>query len=117
MLKGNEIWDKVKTLEDATLYTYTENEPNQIIHVKDTGSNKDSILIKDRETQPIKEDVVAAYKLLFTLGELERQRDLTWLAEPNKKTSSIIFRIVGELAKEEIYTIDKKRFVLKLKTI
>lgn len=115
MLKENEIWEKVMALQGVTLYTYTELEPNHIIRVEDTGKGNDSILIKNRETTPIKEDIIAAYKLLFALGELERERDLAWLSEPNKKTSSIVFRIVGELAKEEINIINKKRVVLKLK--
>ncbi|MGE5846486.1 MAG: hypothetical protein ACM34O_07170 [Ignavibacteria bacterium] len=115
MLNEKEIWEKVKLFQGMTLYTYTELEPNYIISVEDTSSNNDFILIKDRETRPIREDILAAYKLLFALGELERERDLAWLAEPNKKTSSIIFRIVGELAKEEINVINKKRVQLKLK--
>jgi len=115
LLNENKIWEKVRSLQGVTLYTYTDLEPNYIISVEDTGSKNDFILIKDRETKPIKEDIIAAYNLLFALGELERQRDLAWLAEPNKKTSSIIFKIVGELAKEEIDIIIKKRVILKLK--
>ena len=53
MLNENEIWEKVKSYQGKTLYTYSELEPNYIISVKDSGNNNDFILIKDRETKPI----------------------------------------------------------------
>ncbi|MGE5805238.1 MAG: hypothetical protein ACM34M_05560, partial [Ignavibacteria bacterium] len=67
MLNEKEIWEKVKLFQGMTLYIYTELEPNYIISVEDTSSNNDFILIKDRETRPIREDILAAYKLLFAL--------------------------------------------------
>ncbi len=97
-LTDEEIWNKVKQLEGETLNTYIEHEENQIIKVEDTGSSLDGVIIKDRQTTPIREDIIAAYRLLFKKGDLKRKSDLAWLAGPEKKTSSIVFRIVGEIA-------------------
>ena len=71
---------------------------------KETLSLKQKILIvkviiHDRLTFPTREDIVGACKLLFIQGELNRKRDLQWLSSPNKKVSSIVFRIVGEITK------------------
>lgn len=110
MLDDNEIWEKVKSFKGNKLCTYVKNSYNEIIDVND-----DEILIKGRKTKPTKSDVINAYKLLFKKGELERKRDLAELAQINKQTSSIVFRIVGELAKEEIIILNKP-IILKLKS-
>ena len=116
MLDKNELWDRVKQLKGQTLYTYTDLQPNTIIEVEDIGSSQDAVIFKDRETRPIREDIIAAYKLLYKQGELERGRDLAWLVGPEKKTSSIIFRIIGEVARDKIELIQaKNRKILRLK--
>lgn len=115
MLNDYEIWEKIKQLKGQTLFTYTELEPNTIVEVEDRGKSQDAVIIKERVTRPIKEDIIAAYQLLYSLGELERNRDLAWLASPEKKTSSIIFRLVGEIAKDEITVIQNRKTILRLK--
>ena len=116
MLSEIEIWNRIKMLIGHTLHTFTELEPNTIIIVEDTNSSQDAVIIKERATRPIKEDIIAAYQFLYKLGELERGRDLAWLAGPEKKTSSIIFRMVGEIAKDEIEVVKQKhKTILRLK--
>jgi len=115
MLDEKEAWKKVKQLKGQTLLTYTELEPNTIIEVEDTNSRQDAVIIQERDTTPIREDIVAAYQLLYTQGELERGKDLAWLAGPEKKTSSIIFKIVGEIARDEIDMVQNRTIILRLK--
>jgi len=100
--KDSEIWEAVKKLAGETLYTIVEKEKNDILEVEDTGSNKDRIIIKDRETTPLKEDIIAAYRLLYQQGSLRRMSDLAWLAGPEKKTSSLVFTIISKIAEKEI---------------
>ena len=101
---------------NQTLNTYTEFEANQILNVEDTGRKNDSVIIKNRETLPIREDIITAYRLLYAKGKLERQ-DLSWLAEPSKKTSSIDFRIEGEIDTANIKVEKNKVVVLRLKNV
>ena len=96
-LSENEIWEHVKSLIGRTLLTYVEDKENTILEVKDTGSPKDEVVIRERSTYPIREDIVAACQLLERNKSLCRSFDLYWLAGPEKKTSSIVFRIVGEI--------------------
>ncbi len=98
-LKDNEIWTKVIELEGKELFTYVEKEKNSIISVDNKHKNTDQVIIAERTTYPIKEDIIAAYKLLTIQGSLKRIPDLKWLSQPNKKVSSIVFRIIGEISK------------------
>ena len=99
-LSHDEIWERVKKLQGQTLCTYVENEENKILSVEDTGSKNDRVVIESRDTTPVREDILAACDLLFLLRSLNRKKDLEWLAKPEKKTSSIIFRIVGEITND-----------------
>lgn len=114
-LTDEEIWNKVKQLEGETLNTYIEHEPNQILKVEDTGTRLDRVIIKDRQTTPIREDIIGAYRLLFQKGNLIRKSDLAYLTRPEKKTSSIVFRIVGEIAsdKAEFELRDDPKIIVK----
>lgn len=107
-LNKREIWERVMRLTNETLYTYVENEWNTIIQVENTNSRKDRVLIDERESYPIREDIEAAYDLLVIQGKLKRT-DLEWLAQPNKKVSSIVFRIVGEISKDHAHVDSSKR--------
>ena len=91
-LNNYQLWEEVKKLEGATLYTFVQGEANTII--------------KERNTTPIREDIEAAYKLMYCKESLCRDTDLNWLAQPPKLTSSIIFRIIGEIEKDFI-DVDK----------
>ena len=117
MLTKTEIWEKVNELQGKTIYTITKFEPNHILSIENTGENSDSIIIENRITQPTKEDIIKAYELLYEKKELERGRDLSWLEHPNRKISSIVFKIISEIAKDEISIINSKPVVLKLKSI
>ena len=101
-LSNTEIWQKVIELQGKTLYTFIENERNTIIQVEDTNSSSDRVIILDRNTYPVKEDIIAAYNLLTISGKLKRIPDLAWLAQPGKLVSSIVFRIIGEISKDYI---------------
>ncbi len=90
------IWEAVRALEGMNLETYVDSETNTVVKVTDN-----EVLIKNRSTKPLREDSIAAYRLLFNKGMLRRTPDLAWLAGPSKKTSSIVFRIVGEIARDE----------------
>jgi hypothetical protein len=104
----------VMQLKGETLHTYIGNESNTIIHVENTNSRKDRVLFHDRETSPIREDIEATYELLIIQGKLKRT-DLEWLAHPSKKVSSIVFRIVGEIAKDHTQVdFSKKEPVIML---
>lgn len=98
-MNDKEIWGKVKSLEGKELTTYVENERNYILKVEDSDSINDRVIIVDRATFPTREDIIAAYRLLFIHGKLNRKKDLTWLSTPSKKVSSIVFRIIGEITK------------------
>lgn len=110
-----DIWVLVKGLTGKTLQTYIEGEKNTIIKVEDTGSPKDEVIIMERNTYPIREDIVAAYQLFEKNKQLCRSEDLEWLAGPDKKTSSIVFRIVGEIAGNKAMLIKKRPETLILK--
>lgn len=97
-LNDNEIWTRVIELEGKELFTYVENEKNTIIRVENNQKNSDQIIISERITYPSKEDIIAAYKLFTIQKRLKRIPDLQWLAEPKKKVSSIVFRIIGEIS-------------------
>lgn len=112
-----EIWNSVKLFENVTLFTYVENSPNHITKVEDTGKNTDRVIIAGRDTYPTRGDIVAAYRLLFTNKEIVRKTDLAWLAVPEKKTSAIVFRIVGELTRDESILAKGKNESLKLKPL
>ena len=112
---NEEIWNAIVQLKGKTLYTLVENEPNHIIDVENTGSNSDQIIIENRNTSPIKEDVVAIYKLLFIKRILNRKTDLAYLELPEKQTSSIIFTIVRELTKNETIIKGERDIKLRLK--
>jgi len=111
----NEIWSAVKLLEGKTLLTYVDESENRVITVEDTGNNKDKVIIDGRNTFPLREDIIAAYKLLFVKKELSRNYDLDWLAIPSKQTSSIVFKIIGVLTEGESYLIKNKSVLLKLR--
>jgi hypothetical protein len=115
MLSVEQVWLKVKQLEGKILYTYDQLEENKVVNVEDTGSDNDRVIIENRDTMPIKQDIWAAYELLYKQGKLERKEDLAWLEELDKQTSSIIFRIIGEITKNEIIEVQKRPIVLKLK--
>ena len=100
IFNDREIWNQVIELEGKTLLTYVEKEPNTILKVEDKNINSDQVIILNRKTYPIKEDIIAAYKLLTIQGKLKRTSDLQWLAKPDKKVSSIVFRIIGEISKD-----------------
>lgn len=114
-LDDNEIWDRVRSLKGKILYTYVENEPNTIVDVENTGSPTDKVSIKERVTCPVREDILGAYRLLELQGKIQRSTDLAWLATPEKKTSSIVFRIVGEVAGDSAILAKRRPEVLKLK--
>ena len=97
----NEIWEAVKALQGRTLFTYVDEEPNLIDRVDDTNNGNDVVQIRNRDTKPTRRDIIAAYQLLHAQGNLRRIPDLEWLATPEKKTSSIVFRIVGEISRQE----------------
>jgi hypothetical protein len=101
-LEAIDIWRRVVDLTGITLLTYVTGDPNTITEVQDTGSPSDRVVISNRDTFPIREDIIAAYQLLQTQGSLCRSTDLGWLATPQKKTSSIVFRIVGEIAGSDV---------------
>lgn len=109
-----EIWKAVKSLEGMTLYTYIENSANHIKKVEDNGKNSDRVIIEERNTYPLKGDIIAAYRLLFSNKTLSRNDDLSWLAVPEKKTSSIVFRIIGEITQGESKLYNNKGVYLKL---
>lgn len=115
MLTDIEIWEKVKSLEGKTIYTLTHHDENYIKLVENSSSDNDRVIIRDRDTTPIKRDIIAAYSSLHKQGQLERKKDLDWLATADKQTSSIVFSLIAEIAKEEIEIIDKKKVILKLK--
>lgn len=111
LLKDSEIWDKVIELEGEELFTYVNNNKNTI-----TSINNSQVIIDERITYPVKEDIIDAYKLLIKQGKLKRNPDLLWLSHPEKKVSSIIFRIVGEISKSHtIIDFSRKEPVLILK--
>jgi hypothetical protein len=99
IINDDEIWNKVIELEGKELLTYVEKERNIIIRVDNKHKNSDQVYIADRETYPIREDIIAAYKLFIIQGRLNRKIDLQWLSRPDKMVSSIVFRIVGEISK------------------
>lgn len=103
-----EIWQAVKKLKGQTLSTISENRNNFIIDVEDSNNKNDRVIIQDRETYPIKEDIIVAYRLLISNGELKRIPDLDWLSGPEKKTSSIIFKIVSEISNDHSKVISLK---------
>jgi len=105
-LNNYQLWEEVKKLEGATLYTFVQGEANTIIKVEDNNDRLDKVIIKERNTTPIREDIEAAYKLMYCKESLCRDTDLNWLAQPPKLTSSIIFRIIGEIEKDFI-DVDK----------
>jgi hypothetical protein len=104
----SEIWEEVKKLKGTTLYTYVEKSKNTFVDVEDSGRKIDRVIILERETFPTKEDVIAAYKFLVVKGSLKRT-DLEWLAAPEKQVSSIVFRIIGEISKDQIILDNSKR--------
>lgn len=114
-MNDSDIWEAVKKLQGKTLLTFAEMEANHITLVEDTGSRNDRVNIEGRNTKPKRDDIIAAYKLLFLQGYLKRLPDLEWLACPEKQTSSIIFRIIGEIAKDDIngYNGKKREICLK----
>ncbi len=116
-LRASEIWKRVVKLTGKTLLTYVTAEANTITEVQDTGSLSDVVLIRERNTFPTRQDVVAAYQLLETQGCLCRATDLAWLASPEKKTSSIVFRIVGEIVGEDAKLTTKGPETLVLKRL
>ena len=97
-LNDNEIWKRIIELEGKELFTYVENKKNTIIRVENNQRLYDQIIISERNTYPTKEDVIAAYNLFIIQGRLKRIPDLQWLAKPEKKVSSIVFRIIGEIS-------------------
>ena len=113
-LSEKEIWDRVCNLKGKTLHTYIENMPNTIVDVQNSGLPGDAVIIKERNTSPIREDIVAAYQFFEENKKLQRSTDLEWLATPEKKTSSIVFRIVGEIAGDNAILISRKPETLKL---
>ena len=114
-LNDNEVWNRVQSLKGKTLHTYVENEQNTIVDVENTGSPSDKVFIKERATCPIREDILGAFRLLLLQKKIQRSTDLAWLATPEKKTSSIIFRIVGEIAGDDAFLASKRPETLKLK--
>ena len=101
-LNKKEFWEAIKQLRGKCLYTYVDRNHNTIVYVEDSNKPTDKIIIEERETCPIREDIEAAYELLYKKGSLTRKYDLAWLAGPEKKTSSIVFRIIGEIEKDFI---------------
>lgn len=99
-LNDNEIWKRTIELEGKELFTYADGEKNTIIRVESNQSLSDRIIISERKTHPTKEDVITAYKLFIMQGKLKRIPDLQWLAKPEKKVSSIVFRIIGEISSD-----------------
>ena len=98
-MNDKEIWEKVKKLKGIELLTFKEKEPNYIFDVEDNNKISDRVIIFDRVTSPTREDIIAAYQLFIIKGNLNRKKDLEWLARPEKKVSSIVFRIIGEVTK------------------
>ncbi len=109
-----EIWDKVKLLKGKTIYTYIKNSPNNIEEVEDSGSEEDKVIIKNRQTMPQRQNIVIAYNRLYSQGTLNRISDLSWFAN-HRRVSSIIFRIVGEIAKDDLIINIKQDMTLILK--
>jgi len=111
----DDIWSRVVGLKGRPLETYVEGNANTIIHVEDTGSPADKVIIEERETYPTREDIVAACQLLQMQGSLSRAPDLDWLATPAKRTSAIVFRIVGEIVGDaaELRTSPKEELTLR----
>jgi hypothetical protein len=115
-LSKKKVWKRVMLLKGETLHTYVGNESNTIIQVENTNTRKDRVLIDERETFPIREDIEAAYELMIIQGKLKRT-DLVWLAHPGKLVSSIVFRIVGEIANDHTQVdFSKKEPVIILNT-
>lgn len=110
-----EIWEAVKKLEGETLRTIVEHEENKILKVEDTGSANDCVIIENRETKPLREDIIAAYNLFKAQKSLQRIPDLEWLAKPEKKTSSIVFTIIYEISKDEVERKGTREVKLVLK--
>lgn len=101
-ISEDEIWSRVKALEGRQLFTYVHKEPNTIEQVEDTGKPTDRVLVRERCTFPERQHIVAACQLLLQEGRLCRKTDLDWLADPRYKTSSIVFRIVGEIFSDRV---------------
>ena len=110
-----EIWDAVMNLTNKKLLTYADESPNTITDVENTGRPSDRVVIEERnDTDPIKEDIIAAYRFLYQQGEIVRTRDLAWLADKTKQTSSIVFRIIGEIAGDNIQVTIKRPESMKV---
>ncbi len=111
-----EIWDTVKALEGKTIETLVNKSPNCIEFIEDTGQDIDKVIIKDRKTKPVRKDVINAYKILISKGELDRAGDLIHLSDVNKKTSSIIFAVVFNIALNDVDLVKRgRRTIIVLK--
>lgn len=109
---NSEIFEAVKQLKGKTVYTITRNKPNKIVDIVENDYMDGEIFIEGRNTVPLISQVVEAYKLLFTNGELERNKDLASLAHVSKQVSSVVFAIVYEIAKEEVELIQRGRTIV-----
>ena len=106
------FWEYIVSLEGTKIYTLTRNEKNTITKVENSGGKSDRVIIDDRDSFPTREDLWAAYQLLFQLKELKRLPDLHWLKE--KKVSSISFAILAKLPGVFVKDMGKNNPTLKL---
>jgi len=107
----NEIWEAVMKLKGKTVKTISQNNPNRIQNVEDTGSENDAVIILNRKTKPNKADIINAYKKFYSKGRLERKKDLQDLAHISKQVSSIVFAVIYEIAMEDIELVQEGRVI------
>ncbi|MCL0057869.1 hypothetical protein M1N05_02230 [Dehalococcoidales bacterium] len=103
-LSDSELWERVRGLEEETVYTIQQCKPNRILRV-----TADKVEIAERKTKPSREDILRVYHHLQRMGRVTREDlygNASILKNPlARKTGRIIMAILAAAVPEEIDVI------------
>jgi hypothetical protein len=100
ILTENGLWDRVRGLQDSTIYTPDQRRPNRVINVTDNS------VIFDRPSTLAREDFFEMYRLIICRGILTRSNTPAHFF--NSRIARICYALLAEAAHEQIRSFSRR---------